>query len=130
MHYFNRATSMQQKGYFERKYTAFANGHCTVGSMEVKYDAYQGASDRVLSFPGMPRNGWKMVDLFPGATYNIRGSSLRVDTMTPLGADRVMIEFRGLGLKREAPGGQAQGVRDPNTLCGAFSRHLAQNPSG
>jgi len=63
MHYFNRATSMLQKGYFDRQYTAFPNGHCTVGSMEVKYDAYQGAADRVLSFPGMPRNGWKMVDL-------------------------------------------------------------------
>jgi integrase len=50
-----------------------------------------------------------MVNLFPGATYNIRGSSLRVDSMTPLGPDRVMIEFRGLGLKKAGvvlcPGG-------------------------
>ena len=45
---------MLQKGYFDRQYTAYPNGHATVGSMEVKYDAYQGAADRVLSFPGMP----------------------------------------------------------------------------
>lgn len=130
MHYFNRATSMQQKGYFERQYTAFPNGHCTVGSMEVKYDAYQGAQDRVLSFPGMPRNGWKMVDLFPGATYNIRGSSLRVDTMTPIGPDRVMIEFRGLGLKRDTPDEQAQRVRDHNTIWGPFGRNLHEDLLG
>jgi methanesulfonate monooxygenase large subunit len=130
MHYFNRATSMLQKGYFERQYTAFANGHCTVGSMEVKYDAYQGAADRVLSFPGMPRNGWKMVDLFPGATYNIRGSSLRVDTMTPIGPDRVMIEFRGLGLKRDSEDEQAQRVRDHNTIWGPFGRNLHEDLLG
>jgi methanesulfonate monooxygenase large subunit len=130
MHYFNRATSMLQKGYFERQYTAFPNGHCTVGSMEVKYDAYQGASDRVLSFPGMPRNGWKMVDLFPGATYNIRGSSLRVDTMTPIGPDRVMIEFRGLGLKRDSSEDQAQRIRDHNTIWGPFGRNLHEDLLG
>ena len=36
MHYFNRATSMRQKGYFERKYTTFPNGHATVGSMYMR----------------------------------------------------------------------------------------------
>jgi methanesulfonate monooxygenase large subunit len=130
MHYFNRATSMMQKGYFERQYTAFANGHCTVGSMEVKYDAYAGAGDRPLSFPGMPRNGWKMVDLFPGSTYNIRGSSLRVDTMTPLGPDRVMIEFRGLGLKRDTAEERARRVKDHNTIWGPFGRNLHEDLLG
>ena len=127
MHYFNRATSMMQKGYFERHYTGFPNGHATVGSMEVKYDAYQGAAERPLSFPGMPRNGWKMVDLFPGSTYNIRGSSLRVDTMTPLGPDRVIIEFRGLGLKRDTPQERAQRIRDHNTIWGPFGRNLHED---
>jgi methanesulfonate monooxygenase large subunit len=130
MHYFNRATSMLQKGYFDRKYTAFPNGHTTVGSMEVKYDAYKGAGDRVLSFPGMPRNGWKMVDVFPGATYNIRGSSLRVDTMTPIGPDRVMIEFRGLGLKRDSADEQAERIRDHNTIWGPFGRNLHEDLLG
>jgi methanesulfonate monooxygenase subunit alpha len=130
MHYFNRATSMMQKGYFERHYTGFPNGHATVGSMEVKYDAYQGAAERPLSFPGMPRNGWKMVDLFPGTTYNIRGSSLRVDTMTPLGPDRVIIEFRGLGLKRDTREERAQRIRDHNTIWGPFGRNLHEDLLG
>ncbi|HUH85497.1 MAG TPA: aromatic ring-hydroxylating dioxygenase subunit alpha [Stellaceae bacterium] len=130
MHYFNRATSMMQKGYFDRHYTTFANGHCTVGSMEVKYDAYQGAGDRPLSFPGMPRNGWKMVDLFPGTTYNIRGSSLRVDTMTPIGPDLVMIEFRGIGLKRDTEEERARRIADHNTIWGPFGRNLHEDLLG
>ncbi|HUI18026.1 MAG TPA: aromatic ring-hydroxylating dioxygenase subunit alpha [Alphaproteobacteria bacterium] len=130
MHYFNRATSMMQKGYFERTYTAFPHGHATVGSMEVKYDAYEGVAERPLSFPGMPRNGWKMVDLFPGATFNIRGSSLRVDTMTPLGPNLVMIEFRGLGLKRDTAAERHQRIRDHNTIWGPFGRNLHEDLLG
>jgi methanesulfonate monooxygenase large subunit len=130
MHYFNRATSMMQKGYFERTYTAYPHGHATVGSMEVKYTAYQGAKDRPLSFPGMPVNGWKMVDLFPGATFNIRGSSLRVDTMTPLGPNLVMIEFRGIGLKRDTEAERAQRIRDHNTIWGPFGRNLHEDLLG
>ena len=130
MHYFNRATSMMQKGYFERNYSCFPNGHATVGSMEVKYQAYQGAKDRPLSFPGMPLNGWKMVDLFPGGTFNIRGSSLRVDTLTPLGPNLVMIEFRGLGLKRDTAAERAQRVRDHNTIWGPFGRNLHEDLLG
>ena len=130
MHYFNRATGMLHKGYFERRYTAFPNGHAEVGSMEVKYDAYEGAAERPLSFPGMPINGWKLVDLFPGTTYNLRGSSLRIDTMTPIGPDLVMIEFRGLGLKSDTPEQRAQRIRDHNTIWGPFGRNLHEDLLG
>jgi methanesulfonate monooxygenase large subunit len=130
MHYHNRVTSMMQPGYFERKYTAFPNGHCSVGSMEVKYEAYKGFHSRDLSFPGMVRNGWKMVDLFPGYTYNIRGSSLRIDTMTPISANRVMIEFRGLGLKKDTPEDRRQRVRDHNSIWGPFGRNLHEDLLG
>jgi len=40
-----------------------------------------------------------MIDLFPGMNFNLRGSALRCDVVTPLAPDKVMIEFRGLGLK-------------------------------
>lgn len=130
MHYHNRVTSMMQPGYFDRKYTAFPNGHASVGSMEVKYDAYQGFESRDLSFPGMPRNGWKMVDMFPGYTYNLRGSSLRIDTMTPISANKVMIEFRGLGLLKDTPEEREQRVRDHNTIWGPFGRNLHEDLLG
>lgn len=130
MHYHNRVTSMMQPGYFDRTYTAFDNGHCSVGSMEVKYDAYHGFKSRDLSFPGMPQNGWKMVDMFPGATYNLRGSSLRIDTMTPISANKVMIEFRGFGLKKDTPDERQQRIRDHNSIWGPFGRNLHEDLLG
>ena len=52
MHYFNRVTGMLQPGYFDRKYTGYPNGHASVGSMEIKYDAYEGSKARGVGWPG------------------------------------------------------------------------------
>lgn len=135
MHHFNRVTSMQQKGYHERYYETFPGGHATVSSMEVKYTAYEHeqvhlAESRDLSFPGLERNGWKLIDLFPGITLNLRGSALRVDTATPLAEDRVLIEFRGLGLKRDNAEERERRVRDHNTIWGPFGRNLPEDLLG
>ena len=42
-----------QPGYFDRKYTGYPNGHASVGSMQIKYDAYEGskAARRRLAGP-------------------------------------------------------------------------------
>ena len=130
MHYHNRQTSMQQPGYFERRYTPFPNGHAQVGDQVVKYEAYEGFSSRALSFPHMVRDGWKMVDLFPGMTYNLRGSSLRVDTSVPLSPTTTAIEFRGLGLRSDTPEQRASRERDYNTIWGPFGRNLHEDLLG
>jgi methanesulfonate monooxygenase large subunit len=135
MHHFNRVTSMQQPGYFERRYEAFPNGHVTVSSMQVKYTAYEHsdvklAESRDESFPGLERNAWKLLDLFPGITLNLRGSALRIDTMTPLAPDRVLIEFRGLGLRRDTREQRYTRVRDHNTIWGPFGRNLPEDLLG
>jgi methanesulfonate monooxygenase large subunit len=101
MHYHNRVTGFND-AYFARKNEAFAHGHVVVGTFEVNYDKYEGFESRAaLSFPHLPPNQWYMIDLFPGMNFNLRGSALRCDVVTPLGPDKVMIEFRGLGLKRD-----------------------------
>jgi methanesulfonate monooxygenase large subunit len=130
MHYHNRQTSMMQPGYYDRRYTTFPNGHARVGDMVVKYEAYAGFKSRNLSFPGMPLNGWKMVDLFPGMTYNLRGSSLRVDTVIPISPLETAIEFRGLGLKRDTPQERASRMHDYNTIWGPFGRNLHEDLLG
>lgn len=135
MHHFNRVTSMQRPGYFERQYERFAGGHTTVSSMPVDYPAYEHGStalaqSRRLSFPGLELNGWKLLDLFPGATINLRGSALRVDTVTPLAVDRALIEFRGLGLLRDTTEEREQRVRDHNTIWGPFGRNLPEDLLG
>ncbi|HMJ54021.1 MAG TPA: aromatic ring-hydroxylating dioxygenase subunit alpha [Polyangiaceae bacterium] len=135
MHHFNRVTSMKQPGYFDRRYAPFSNGHVTISSMQVKYTAYEQddvvlADSRDLSFPGLETNGWKLLDLFPGITLNLRGSALRIDTMTPLAPDKVLIEFRGLGLKKDTPDARARRVRDHNTIWGPFGRNLPEDLLG
>lgn len=135
MHHFNRVTSMQQRGYHERRYSPFPGGHATVSSMEVKYTAYEHddvnlAESRDLSFPGLERNGWKLLDLFPGITLNLRGSALRVDTATPLAEDRVLLEFRGVGLKRDTAEERERRIRDHNTIWGPFGRNLPEDLLG
>lgn len=130
MHYHNRQTSMMQPGYFERKYTQYPNGHARVGDQTVNYEAYEGFKGRDLSFPGMSLNQWKMVDLFPGMTYNLRGSSLRIDTLIPLSPTHVQIEYRGLGLLRDTPEERAQRIDDYNSIWGPFGRNLHEDLLG
>ena len=130
MHYFNRATGMIQPGYFDRKYTGYANGHASVGSMSIKYDAYDGSAERAVGWPGLAPGGWILIDIFPGMTFNLRTSVLRMDTAIPLGPNKLIIEFRGLGLKSDTPAQRAERVRDHNTIWGPFGRNLHEDLLG
>jgi len=130
MHYHNRVTGFN-KEYFARKNVTFPNGHVNVNSFEVKYDQYEGFESRAaLSFPGFPPNQWYMIDLFPGMNFNLRGSALRCDVVTPLAPDKVMIEFRGLGLKSDSPEDRMTRVRHHNTIWGPFGRNLHEDLIG
>lgn len=126
VHYFNRVTGMAQPGYFERAYRAHPGGHVSVGSMRVRYDQYEGGADRI-GWPGLEPGGWFLVDLFPGITFNLRTSVLRIDTAIPTGPDEVVVELRGLGLARDTPEERASRVRDHNAIWGPFGRNLHED---
>ena len=130
MHYHNRKTGMIQPGYFDRKYTPYPNGHASVGSMQVRYDAYEGAEERGVGWPDLEPGGWVMVDLFPGMTYNLRTSVLRMDTVIPLGPNKTMIEYRGLGLKKDTEAERAERIRDHNLIWGPLGRNLHEDLLG
>ncbi len=127
MHHFNRVTGMLQPGYFDRKYVPYPNGHASVGSMQVRYDSYAGGGERKVGWPGLAPGGWILVDLFPGITYNLRTSVLRIDTAIPLAPGRTLLELRGLGLKSDSPAERAERVRDHNTIWGPFGRNLHED---
>jgi methanesulfonate monooxygenase large subunit len=127
LHYHNRATGMLQPGYFDRKYTPFPNGHAATGLTTVAYEAYEGSKERVLTFPGMPRNGWKQLNIFPGCTYSLRASCLRVSIMTPISADEVLIELRGLGLRSDTAQERQERIADHDTIWGPFGRNLHED---
>lgn len=130
MHYHNRVTGFDD-AYFSRECSAFDNGHVNVGTFTVNYADYDIADDRGnLTFPHLPPNNWYMVDMFPGININLRGSALRMDLMTPLGPDKVMIEFRGLGLKSDSEETRLKRIHHHNTIWGPFGRNLHEDLVG
>ena len=130
MHYFNRVTGFNDE-YFARKNIAFDNGHVNVSSFTVNYTEFDKDGDRgELSFPNLPPNQWYMVDLFPGFNFNLRGSAYRSDSVTPLGCNKVLIEFRGYGLRKDTPEERAQRIKHHNTIWGPFGRNLHEDLLG
>ena len=130
MHYHNRVTGFND-AYFARKNIPFDNGHVNVSSFTVQYEEYEGFEDRgELSFPNLPPNQWYMVDLFPGYNFNLRGSAYRSDSITPLGPNKVMIEFRGYGLKSDSPEDRATRIEHHNSIWGPFGRNLHEDLIG
>jgi methanesulfonate monooxygenase large subunit len=68
-----------------------------------------------------------MIDMFPGVNFNLRGSALRSDIMTPLGPNKVMIEFRGLGLASDSPKDRKIRIDHHNSIWGPFGRNLCED---
>ena len=130
MHYFNRVSGFNDE-YFARKNIPFDNGHVNVSSFTVNYEEYDGFEDRgELSFPNLPPNQWYMVDLFPGYNFNLRGSAYRSDIVTPLGPNKVLIEFRGYGLKKDTPEERQTRIKHHNSIWGPFGRNLHEDLIG
>ena len=129
LHVYNRITGMLKpdSGYFQRKYTPFPNGHASVGSMVVNYDAYKSTGRSELGWPQLPPKGWKLVDLFPCITFNLRTSVLRIDTYIPLGPNDVLLEFRALGLKSDTPEIRHQREKDSAVIWSPFGRNLHED---
>ena len=130
MHYFNRVSGFNDE-YFARKNIPFDNGHVNVSSFTVNYEEYDGFEDRgELSFPNLPPNQWYMVDLFPGYNFNLRGSAYRSDSVTPLGPNKVLIEFRGYGLRKDTPEERQTRIKHHNSIWGPFGRNLHEDLIG
>jgi methanesulfonate monooxygenase large subunit len=128
MHYHNRRTGLSQKGYFDRVYHSYPNGHVQLDSMEIQYGDYEGhGGQRVLTWPGAPLACHKLVNIFPATTFILRAPSFRVDTMTPISPTKVLIEFRGLGIKGESAEDRQIRLKDHNALWGPFGLNLHED---
>jgi methanesulfonate monooxygenase large subunit len=94
--------------------------------MRVRYDRYEGGQERI-GWPGLDDGGWFLVDIFPGMTFNLRTSVLRIDTTIPVGPNEVVIELRGLGLARDTAAERSLRIRDHNAIWGPFGRNLHED---
>lgn len=127
LHFHNRQTSMIKPGYFEQQYTTYPNGHHVSGFASPDYTSHTGNETRFLTFPGLPKNGWRHTTLFPASAYNIRTSNLRVNVMIPLSDRETLVEIRGMGLKRDTPEERAQRERDYVSVWGPFGWNLHED---
>lgn len=127
LHFHNRQTSMVKPGYFDQKYTELPNGHSVTGFTTVDYTSHQGSAERMLTFPGLPKNGWRHTTVFPASAYNIRTSCLRINVMIPISERETLVEIRGLGLKRDTPEERAERIRDYNSVWGPFGWNLHED---
>ena len=94
----------------------FEYGHAVSGTFDGDGNGQDG-----LTFPKMKPGQWFMVDLFPGFNFSLHGSALSVSTITPLGPDEVMVEYRGLGLKSDNEEARNARVKHHNSIWSPFA---------
>jgi len=68
-----------------------------------------------------------VINLFPDLMINIRSNVVRLDRMVPLGPDRTLVEWRGLGVKGDDDKMRAIRVRQHNLFWGPTGRNLPED---
>jgi methanesulfonate monooxygenase subunit alpha len=98
LYHSDRVRRMFQPAYCNLHYTVYPNGHGSIGSTQAEHVA-PGLKRRF--WPSLAPAAWILVDLFPGVTYSLRSSFLRVETVMPVKAGQAVVEVRGLTLKSD-----------------------------
>lgn len=129
LHHHNRKIALIQPGYWDRRIHTHPNGHISVDSMECRYDAYEGTGgeQRTLGWPGGEVACHKLIDLFPTMTFILRSPAFRLDTMVPLSPNKVLIEFRGFGVKGDTAEQRQMRIQDHNMIWGPVGRNLPED---
>ena len=131
MHVVLRQTQVAAMPMDERRLITFANGHGgSGGDLKAAYDGYEGFAGRggdVPPLPGTDPADFCFVDLFPSTAIIARGTVVRIDTATPLGPDKTLLEMRGLGIKGEPPGDRQARQRHHNQYWGPFGRNVPED---
>lgn len=131
MHVVLRKTQLKAMPMEARQLHDYGNGHAGSGGLKAAYDGYQGFKGRgtgeVPPLPGMDEHAFQFVDLFPGTAIIARGTVIRIDTVTPLGPDKALVEMRGLGLAGESDADRAVRMRHHNQYWGPFGRNVPED---
>lgn len=127
-HVINRRQGVSSPGYHDRYITVGKNGHVALPPYRVSYANIPGWEDRDKNnFPGLAPGEIRAVDLFPNTSIIIRGTAMRIDTSTPISPSLTLMEFRGVGLKRDTPEVRAERIRNHNQYWGPFGRTLPED---
>ncbi|MGH8727425.1 MAG: hypothetical protein ACREV9_04555 [Burkholderiales bacterium] len=119
LYHSDRIRRMFQPAYCNLHYTAYPNGHGSIGSTHTEHAA-PGLKRRF--WPGLAPAAWILVDLFPGVTYSLRSSFLRVETVMPVKAGQAVVEVRELTLKSDAAAQRTARILSHNRVWGPNAR--------
>lgn len=79
------------------------------------------------TLPSMRPDEMRVINLFPDVMINIRSNVVRLDRMVPLGPDRTLVEWRGLGVKGDDDKMRAIRIRQHNLFWGPTGRNLPED---
>jgi methanesulfonate monooxygenase large subunit len=131
MHVVLRQTQVSAMPMEDRRLITFQNGHGgSGGDLKAAYDGYEGFAGRggdVPPLPGTDPTDFRFVDLFPSTAIIARGTVIRIDTATPLGPDKTLLEMRGLGVKGEPQEHRQARQRHHNQYWGPFGRNVPED---
>ncbi len=130
MHVVLRKTQLNAMPMEDRTMALFSNGHGASGELKAEYAGYAGFAGRgddVPPLPGLKSTDFRFVDLFPSTTILLRGTAVRIDTATPLGPDKTLLEMRGLGVKGEPMEHRRTRIKHHNQYWGPFGRNVPED---
>jgi len=125
MHYLLRKTQVDK----QRRIRIVAGGHGNTGGMKSAYTNYADWKNRddSMALPGADAREMRNVHLFPNASVITRGTVVRIDTVSPIGPHRTVVECRGLGIKGDTEDERRQRVEHHNQYWGPLGRNLPED---
>ena len=129
MHVVLRTTQMTAAPMAARQMRAYTNGHQSIGGIKANYDGYKGYGERKanLAFPGLTVDDARFTTLFPDTAIITRGTVMRIDTVTPLGPHKTLVESRGLGIRGESEADRLERINHHNDYWGPFGRNVPED---
>jgi methanesulfonate monooxygenase large subunit len=131
MHVVLRQTQVHAMPMAERELRLYGNGHGGSGRLKAAYDGYQGfagrGGDDVPALPGTSASEFRFTVLFPGSALVSRGTTVRIDTVTPISTGQTLLEMRGLGLRDEPREHRRVRERHHNQYWGPFGRNVPED---
>jgi methanesulfonate monooxygenase subunit alpha len=125
MHYLLRKTQVDK----ERRIRVLPGGHGNTGGMKAAYSKYGDWKSREdsMALPGADVREMRNVHLFPNASIITRGTVVRIDTISPDGPHRTVVECRGLGVKGDTDEQRRQRIEHHNQYWGPLGRNTPED---
>lgn len=125
MHYLLRKTQVDA----QRRIRIVPGGHAGTGGTKAAYSNYGDWKSRedAMALPGADSREMRNVHLFPNASVITRGTVVRIDTVSPDGPHRTVVECRGLGVKGDTDDQRRQRIEHHNQYWGPFGRNAPED---